>query len=667
MSTQQASCHSAGEGVETTEGGSIALVGHPNVGKSVLFKRLTGRYVMVSNFPGTTVDMTRGTARALPGVAVVDTPGVVSIPASSEDEEVTTRVLLHEPVGTIVQVGDAKNLRRTLVLTAQLAEFGLPVVLALNMMDEAKRAGLAVDCDLITERLGIPVKPTIATNGDGLDELVAATEIAPRSDLRLEYPRAIEDAIEQISPLLPVTESGAANGSRGVGLLWLSGDQTTETWVTEHVVDEPLERLREIRAETDAQFDQPVSTVIQNVRLALADTIADEALTSTGRGSRGLAWLTRMTTHRIFGWPLLAAVLYGMYWFVGVFGAGTLVGLIEENLFGEIINPWITDQVNALISVTFISDLLVGDYGLWTMGMTYAIALVLPIVSTFFLAFSLLEDSGYLSRMTVVSNRIFSMIGLNGKAVLPMVLGLGCVTMATLTTRILDSRRDRVLAILLLALAVPCSAQLGVVLGLLGSISLAATMIWGAVLFLVLMVVGWLAARLLPGERSTLLVEMPPLRRPVLSNVLTKTFTRLEWYLKEVVPLFLAGTAFLFVLDKTGSLDWLIEAGKPVVVSWLGLPAAASAAFIVGFLRRDFGATGLFVMHQEGMLTPSQVVVSMVTITLFIPCVASVLMIGRERGIRTAVAMTAIVFPVAFLVGGIVHQVLVLTGWGGAL
>lgn len=666
MSAQQKSCHSTGEGATATEAGSIALVGHPNVGKSVLFKRLTGRYVMVSNFPGTTVDMTRGVARALPGVAVVDTPGVVSIPASSEDEEVTTRVLLNEPVSTVLQVGDAKNLRRTLVLTAQLAEFGMPMVLALNMMDEANRAGLAVDCELIAERLGIPVASTVATNGDGINALVAATELAPEPTLRLDYSRPVEDALGLISPLLPSTDSGTRGGSRGIGLLWLSGDKTTEAWVTEHVVGPPLTRLREIRDETAAQFDKPISMVIQNVRLAFADALAGEALSFTGHGSRGLAWLTRMTTHRVWGWPLLATVLYAMYWFTGVFGAGTLVGLVENDLFGKIVNPWLTDLVTQLIPVQFVGDLLVGEYGLWTMGMTYAIALVLPIVTTFFLAFSLLEDSGYLSRMTVVSNRVFNLIGLNGKAVLPMVLGLGCVTMATLTTRILENKRDRLLAILLLALAVPCSAQLGVVLGLLGSISFVATLIWGSIVFLVLIAVGWLAARLMPGERSTLLVEMPPLRRPVMSNVMTKTLTRLEWYLKEVVPLFLLGTAFLFVLDKTGALSLLIEAGKPLVVSWLGLPAAASASFIVGFLRRDFGATGLFVLSQQGLLTPAQVVVSMITITLFIPCVASVLMIARERGVRTAVAMTAFVFPFAFLVGGIVHQVLVLASWGGA-
>jgi ferrous iron transport protein B len=299
------------------------------------------------------------------------------------------------------------------------------------------------------------------------------------------------------------------------------------------------------------------------------------------------------------------------------------------------------------------------------MGMTYALALILPIVTTFFLAFGLLEDSGYLPRLSVLGNRVFKMLGLNGKAVLPMVLGLGCVTMATMTTRILESKRDRLLVILLLALAVPCSAQLGVVMGMLAGVSFTATLIWGGVMTATLLLVGWLAARLVPGERTPLLVEVPPLRLPVASNVLIKTLARLEWYLKEVIPLFLLGTAIMFVLDKFGILPWLIEAGKPLVNGWLGLPAEASAAFLLGFLRRDFGATGLFVMEAQGLLSPVQVVVSMVTITLFIPCIASIFMIARERGPKTAAAMTALIFPLAFLVGGLMYRVLLLIGWNG--
>jgi ferrous iron transport protein B len=347
-----------------------------------------------------------------------------------------------------------------------------------------------------------------------------------------------------------------------------------------------------------------------------------------------------------------------------VLGAGRLVGWLEGSVFGGLLNPAITSAVESILPWEPASSLLVGEYGLWTMGMTYALALILPIVATFFLAFSLLEDSGYLPRLAVVSNRGFAALGLNGKAVLPMVLGLGCVTMATLTTRILDSRRDRLLATLLLALGIPCSAQLGVVLGMLGAISIWAVLVWGVVVVAVVFAVGLVAARLLPGERSELVIELPPLRVPRASNVATKTLARLEWYLREVVPLFLLGTAALFALDRTGALAGFSTATEPLVTGWLGLPAAASAAFLIGFVRRDFGAAGLFAMQAAGLLSAEQTVVAMVTITLFVPCIASVFVIVRERGLSTALGVLAVVFPLAFLVGGLLHRALLLTGWG---
>jgi ferrous iron transport protein B len=298
------------------------------------------------------------------------------------------------------------------------------------------------------------------------------------------------------------------------------------------------------------------------------------------------------------------------------------------------------------------------------MGITYAVALIMPIVTTFFLAFGVMEDSGYLPRLAALSNRLFQALGLNGKAILPMVLGLGCVTMATLTTRVLESKRERLLATLLLALAIPCSAQLGVVMGMLAGISFSAILIWSSVVLAVMLAVGWLAAHLMPGERSLLLVELPPLRWPQLSNVLVKTLARLEWYAREVLPLFLIGAGLMYLLDKTGILTGLIQAGEPLVAGWLGLPPEASAAFLMGFLRRDFGATGLFVMHSQGMLNSLQVVVAMVTVTLLIPCIASVMMIAKERSARTALGMAAFIVPFAFLVGGLLSRLLLLLGWG---
>jgi ferrous iron transport protein B len=249
-------------------------------------------------------------------------------------------------------------------------------------------------------------------------------------------------------------------------------------------------------------------------------------------------------------------------------------------------------------------------------------------------------------------------MGLNGKAVLPMVLGLGCDTMATLTTRILPSRKERVLVTLLLALGVPCSAQLGVILAMLAAMSPLGTLVWGVVVAGTLVGVGWAAARLIPGKASEFLLEVPPLRIPSVGNIAVKTLARTEWYLKEAVPLFVLGTILLFGLDAVGLLPVLQRASEPLVTGLLGLPAKAADAFLIGFLRRDYGAAGLLKLQQAGQLDGTQVVVSLVVITLFVPCIANFFVMIKERGIRTALAMVAFIVPFAFLVGGILNWVL---------
>lgn len=656
------SCHPLPNAASIADEGCIALVGHHNVGKSVIFHHLTGLYVTVANYPGTTVEIAKGQGRELT-VTVVDTPGIAALPPQTADEWATARVLFQEQLCAIVQVGEAGNLRRTLLLTTQLAELGVPLVLVLNMMDEARSLGMEVDCRRLEARLGLPVVAAVAIRGEGIPLLTERLGAPRRPRFRLDYGETIEAALARTQALLPE----ARIDERALALAWLSGDPMAEEWLGAHLDADTLDKLKACREAAQLASVEPLSTSIQRTRLAFVEQAAQSVLVDSGSasGSFGVR-LGHLATHPVWGIPLLLAALYIVYEFVGRFGASTLVGLLEEDLFGNLLNPWVSEQVRRWSPAPFLTDLLVGDYGLWTVGMTYALALILPIVSTFFLAFGILEDSGYLSRLVVVSNRVFRTLGLNGKAVLPMVLGLGCVTMATLTTRILESRRERLMVTFLLALAVPCSAQLGVVMGMLGRVSLTATMIWAGFVTGVLLVVGWLAARVLPGERTPLLIALAPLRLPVLGNVLTKTFARLEWYLKEVVPLFLFGTFLLFALDKLGALPWLVEAGKPLVKDWLGLPAEASAAFLMGFLRRDFGATGLFALESANLLSARQAVVGMVTITLFIPCLASIMIIVKEHGGRTAAGMVALIFPLAFLIGGLLNRALWLLGWGGA-
>ena len=635
---------------------AILLVGHPNVGKSVLFHRLTGAYVNVSNYPGTTVEVTRASARFDREVTLLDTPGVLSLPSRSDDERATMRALLNENTRCLVQVGDAKNLRRTLTLTALLAELGVPMVLALNMHDEAAARGVIVDIPALAEELGIPVMATVATGGEGIGELTNSLGHAQPPQALLRYDAEIEKAIGQAAAAINRIAPHPQLAARGLAILFLGGDTEVTGWLAEKAGADFAE-LVALRQKTEQAGKGKLATQLARERTEAADALATSAIRRAARSSPLLSQrIGQYVVDPLWGVPILLGMLFLVYEFVGVFGATTLVGLLEKDLFEDILNPAFSHFVTAAVNVPWVTELLVGKYGLWTMGMTYALALILPIVSTFFFAFGVLEDSGYLPRLTVIANRLFALIGLNGRAVLPMVLGLGCVTMATLTTRILHSPRERMITIFLLALAIPCSAQLGVVLGMLGGVSFTAVLIWALAMLMILMLAGFLAAKLIPGRRIPLVTELPPMRLPILGNVFKKTGGRLKWYLIEVIPLFLLGTFIMFALDKTGALPFIIRAGEPLVAGWLGLPKEASAAFVMGFLRRDFGATGLFAMADT--LSPIQAVVGMITITLFIPCFASLMMMVKEQGSKVALAMVAVIVPFAFLIGGLFNIVL---------
>jgi len=635
---------------------AILLVGHPNVGKSVLFHRLTGAYVNVSNYPGTTVEVTRASARFDREVTLLDTPGVLSLPSRSDDERATMRALLNEHTRCLVQVGDAKNLRRTLTLTALLAELGVPMVLALNMHDEAAARGVIVDIPALAEELGIPVMATVATGGEGVGELTNSLGHAQPPQALLRYDAEIEKAIGQAAAAINRIAPHPQLAARGLAILFLGGDTEVTGWLAEKAGADFAE-LVALRQKAEQAGKGKLATQLARERTEAADALATSAIRRAARSSPLLSQrIGQYVVDPLWGVPILLGMLFLVYEFVGVFGATTLVGLLEKDLFEGILNPAFSHFVTTAVDVPWITELLVGKYGLWTMGMTYALALILPIVSTFFFAFGVLEDSGYLPRLTVIANRLFALIGLNGRAVLPMVLGLGCVTMATLTTRILHSPRERMITIFLLALAIPCSAQLGVVLGMLGGVSFTAVLIWALAMLMILMLAGFLAAKLIPGRRIPLVTELPPMRLPILGNVFKKTGGRLKWYLIEVIPLFLLGTFIMFALDKTGALPFIIRAGEPLVAGWLGLPKEASAAFVMGFLRRDFGATGLFAMADT--LSPIQAVVGMITITLFIPCFASLMMMVKEQGSKVALAMVAVIVPFAFLIGGLFNIVL---------
>lgn len=521
------------------------------------------------------------------------------------------------------------------------------MVLVLNMYDELEARGGRIDVKALSERLGIPVVRAVATRSIGTKELVRALGEAA-------VPRQAQST-EGVSEL----DDYEKNRRR-------------------------LSEIRDIMAGT--------YSIAQPRRASLGVRLGFWAM------------------HPVKGVLFLATALFGVFWFVGLFGAGTMVDLLEVGIFEQRVSPVAIRAADTLLpfphvheihtvplavalpvtpiheiplfssdrlalstdytisagaeltgaqeALRFTHDFLVGEYGAVTMALSYAFAIILPIVVTFFLLFSLLEDSGYLPRLAIMVNRLFRVMGLNGKAVLPMVLGLGCDTMATMTTRILETRKERVVTTLLLALAIPCSAQLGVLLAMMAILSPAGAAAWLAIMIGVLIAVGWLSSRLFGGESGEFVLEIPPMRRPQLSNIMVKTVSRVNWYLKEVIPLFVIGTAVLFVLDRLGLLQRLARWGEPLVTGWLGLPPEMANAFLVGFMRRDFGAIYILdaVTAPVPLLSPHQILVAMITITLFMPCFANFLMIAKEHGQRIAWSMVLFIFPFAFLVGGLVHN-----------
>ncbi len=634
----------------------IILVGNPNVGKSVIFGLLTNKYVTVSNYPGTTVEISYGDM-LLEGkkYLIVDTPGVNNLVPMSEDEKVTRDIFLKERPFTVVQVADTKNIRRSLLITLQIAEMGLPLMLVLNMEDEARDRGIIIDINQIKTLMGVEAVSTIAPQRKGLKDIKAAIPIPAIPTIKIKYPPVIEEYIGKISALLPQFSVSR----RALSVMILSDDESLKEWLITNLNPKAIKEIEILRDDCQSKVKEPISLLINQRRLDIADEITAKVFKKIpAEGGKLLSFIGKISMHPLWGIPLLLLVLYGLYAFVGIFGAGTLVNFCEKIILGRYVNPMITKVVQLIIPVGLIQQMLIGEYGLFTVALTYAIAIILPITATFFIAFAILEDSGYLPRLAIMSNRVFNIMGLNGKAVLPMVLGLGCGTMAVMTSRILETKRERLIITFLLALAVPCSAQLGVILGMLGALSFKATLVWSGTVLATLLFSGYLASKVIRGEKTEFFLEIPPIRKPNLMNILVKTLGRIEWYLKEAVPLFILGTFILFILHKFNFLNTLEAIASPVVVSLLGLPEKTTESFILGFLRRDYGAAGLFAMAEKGMLTPVQSVVSLVTITLFIPCLANFFMIIKERGIKTALSIIAIVFPAAFLGGGILNWIL---------
>jgi ferrous iron transport protein B len=469
----------------------------------------------------------------------------------------------------------------------------------------------------------------------------------------VQYDPVIERSIEAIGRLL---QGVYPLSVRSVALLLLAGDEEMRTAV-EARDPAALPRVGELVDEARENQLEPLSYVLAVQRQRTVERLLRDLVQVRSGKARGFAErLSQAMMTPLWGIPILLVTLGALYAFVGIFGAQTLVGWLENGIFARLVNPWVDGLLIRLIPWPALQGLFGGEYGILTLGVRYAVAIILPIVGTFFFAFAIIEDSGYLPRLALLIDRVFKTIGLNGRAVIPMVLGFGCDTMATIVTRTLETRRERAIATILLALAIPCSAQLGVIFAILAGRPVA-LLIWAMVVLGIFLLIGFLAARLVPGERAAFYMELPPLRLPRFSNILVKTYTRMEWYLREVLPIFVLASVLIWVGQMTGIFAAALSLLEPAV-KWIGLPSQATAAILFGFFRRDYGAAGLY--DLRGVLDGVQLTVAAVTLTLFVPCIAQTAVMFKERGWRVAVAVIAFIIPFAFTVAWCLSRVLAL-------
>ena len=632
----------------------IVIIGLPNTGKSQIFNNLTSEYTLVANYPLTTVEIKK-TKCQINGETceIIDTPGLHCLYIHSEEELVVRNMLLSEKPDVIIQCIDANRLKQSLILTADLLELGIPMVISLNAIDETTRRGVWIDSLGLSRILGVPVVESVAINGVGTYDLRDAIGKAKRGKTGVQYGEIIEDGISHIEAKLPQ----AVSFKRKLSTLLLLNDPFLLSYLKEKYSQNLTGQLKEEVEKVRQRFRGNLSRVINNKRSQWISEIVEETVKkhkiSLGGFSQTFARLSR---HPVFGLPILFAIVAATFYLV-VNVADAIAGWME-GLF------WVPveTQINNLVPFGFWNDFLIGDYGVLSLGLANAFITVLPILSVFFLLFNFLEDVGYIPNATVMTRRVLEKIGLSGNAIMPLVLGFGCKTMATLTTKSLKSKKERYIATYLIAFAIPCAAQLAIDMGILGKVGFTAFLISYGTLLLVEMGAGLILNKIIKeDEKSSYIQELPAIRFPNIKAVVIKTYYRLYWFLKEAIPIFMIAAFVLFAMDKTGILEFSKRIMAPVVVGWLGLPIDIVDALILSLARHEAAAALLFKMLDSGALNYIQAIVAVVITTMFVPCFANIVAICKEQGIKAGIIMVTIINISSFVLAGILNWVLVLT------
>lgn len=628
----------------------IALVGNPNVGKSVIFHYLTGVYAEVSNYPGTTIEVARALLENFAvtdkTVEIIDTPGVYGISSFNDEEKATRDFVLDADY--IINVVSATTLKRDLFLTKQLTELGKPTLLVINQYDEARLNKVEIDLKKLEQSLGIKVITSIAIKTKTLELL--KEKILDQLNLKENTFLVSETNTELEEDIKTYREKVL---SRAEALLIAEGDLV----VAERnsiVLDDSSSSLRE---------------KIYTRRRKEVNKIYSEIITKADFSKRAI--LGRLLLNPIIGTIVALAVLYFfLYQFLGVFIAGTIVDFLENQIFAKyyeplvrmIVSSFLTIDASSLKPLIFtdfkagLGTFLAGDYGVLTLTITYLYGLLAPLVFGFYFGLAILEDCGYLPRLAVLTDGVLSRLGMNGRAIIPLILGGGCVTMAVVTTKLLKTKKEKIITMALLGLSIPCSAQLGVIQGLLSNIGGPLPwLIWSGVLFFVFVLAGTIMNKLIPGDCGDFVSDIPPMRIPVSKNILKKTLSRSKVFLDEATPAFFIAASLVAFLQVTGILDNVINFCEPLMSEVLLLPKEVTLSFILGMVRRDFGAFGL----MDIAMSAGQLITSCVVLTLFVPCIATVAVMIKESNWRAALIIWLSSWILALGFGAILARILV--------
>ena len=645
---------------------AILLAGNPNVGKSVVFNYLTGIGVTVSNYPGTTVEITEGRAKFNGRTIVVkDLPGIYSISATTSDQMVARRAILEEKNAIVVNIVDASNLERNLSLTLQILELGVPLVIVLNMIDEARKRGIEVNHKKLSEILGVPVVPTVATRGQGIKEAIeVALQISDKErkvkPMKVQYGKDVEDVIGQLRKELKEKAIERPYGMpyRALAIRLLEGDKELVSILNKSKRD-LAELVEDLAKKIEMQHNETAILRIAKESHGIAHSIAEAVMLRRDERILLKDKLSEITTSPYTGVLIMIGVWVGVFALL-IYGGGFLEGLIVTG-WNAFIAPAL-QQFFGLLPSPF-GDIIGSGI---ILGLEAGVAIVIPYVGLFYICLAILEDTGYLTRMAYLMDNIMHRFGLHGRAIIPIIAGYGCSVPAIMGTRILETRREKIIASFLIAL-IPCSARTVIILGLVGQyLGIIPVLLIYVFDLAIVAVSGLFLNRIMKGESVGLVMEMPPFRVPYPGPILKKTWLRLKEFVYIAFPLLLAGSLVLSSIEFFGLLEPVAGILGPITVGLLGLPLLSGITLLFGVLRKEM-ALGMLVVifgttNFAAIMTPVQMVVFAIVLTIYIPCIATLAVLGRELGWRNALIIGASTIVIALLLGGLTNLTLLSLG-----